>query len=72
MKTWKIIESGPVTENSNKIMYMCPGCGANAALPVTGRAIAQAQETIIFDIGEHAVPDIIQCRSCRRRFENVR
>ena len=69
--TWKIIDRGSVPKISNHIEYHCCDCGHDADLPVLGLARAQIGQGVVFDIGKRAVPKIIQCRKCRRRFESV-
>lgn len=53
------------------MVYDCPRCGRSALLPVLGRPLAQlGGGGIVFDTdGEYAMPRVIQCRKCRRRFE---
>lgn len=68
--TWRILDRGDVPEQGvNLVLYDCPGCGAEAELPVLGTPLAQIESGIVFDIGKRAMPRIIQCRNCRRRFE---
>jgi hypothetical protein len=43
-------------------------CGHEAELPIMGLAMAQIDTGIVFDIGKHAMPRIIQCRKCRKRY----
>ena len=70
--TWRIIDRGGVPKISNHVEFHCCECGHDAELPVSGLAMAQINQGIIFDFGKHAVPKIIQCRKCRRRFESVK
>jgi hypothetical protein len=70
--TWKIIDRGSVPAISNHVDYHCCKCGHDAELPVVGLPMAQVNQGIIFDFGKHAVPKVIQCRKCRRRFESVK
>lgn len=68
-KTWKVLEYGDVdldAPTTNLIEYHCVGCGRDAMLPVKGVAMAQTGSGLVFDLGEHAVPIVIQCRGCRR------
>ena len=70
MATWKVLDFGRVpTTGAVVISYDCPGCGHEAELPVLGMAIAQTAGGVVFEPGTHAIPAIIQCRHCRRRFE---
>lgn len=66
--TWKIIDRGKVPERSMHVDYMCE-CGHEAQMPIMGLPMAQIGMGIVFDIGGHAMPKIIQCRKCRRQFE---
>lgn len=68
MSKWKIIDRGSVPEYSGTIPYSCPGCGADSELPVAGMPIAQIGNGVVFDSREHAIPKIIQCRKCRRKY----
>lgn len=68
--TWKVIDRGRVPEfAANSVEFSCPGCGWEASLPVLGTPLAQLHSGIVFDRGEHAMPRVIKCRKCRRRFE---
>jgi hypothetical protein len=71
--TWKIIDRGVVPEITPAVDFTCQ-CGHEASLPVMGLAMAQIGMALVFDTGKHAMPDIIQCRKCRRTFvgPNVR
>jgi hypothetical protein len=66
--TWKIIDRGRVPELSAHVDYTCE-CGHEAQMPVLGLPMAQIGTGIVFDIGKHAMPKIIQCRKCRRQYE---
>jgi hypothetical protein len=70
--TWKIIDRGKVPKIARQIDLHCCECGHDALIPVVGLAMAQVGQGIVFDIGGHAIPPVIQCRKCRRVFENVR
>jgi hypothetical protein len=68
--TWKVIDRGKVPDPApNEAMLTCLDCGAEAALPVVGIAIAQLHQGLVFDVGEHAIPRAIQCRRCHHRYE---
>jgi hypothetical protein len=68
--SWRVLDFGEVPESSATISFTCPKCGKDAELPVVGRALAQAAEGgVIFDTGKYALPTVIQCRFCRRKFE---
>lgn len=69
--TWRVIDWGKVPKDSRTFSYSCPGCGADAQLPVVGRPLAQFSDGgLVFDVGNRAMPAVIQCRSCRRKFEH--
>lgn len=69
VKTWKVIDYGSVPKGSPMAPFTCP-CGASAALPVIGRPLAQLDGGIVFDNdAAGAIPDVIQCRKCRRILE---
>ena len=67
-KTWKVIEWGDVPEGAPLHDYTCMGCGREALCPMRGLPLAQIEMGIVFDIGSHALPEVIQCRGCRRRY----
>ena len=68
--TWKIINRGTVPNPApNTVLYACMGCLREAELPVVGVVLAQLDMGLVFDPGPHAIPRVIQCRHCRRRFE---
>lgn len=68
--TWKVINRGLVPDPApNHAEFACPGCGWEASLPVLGTPLAQLQSGIVFDTGINAMPQVIECRKCRRRFE---
>lgn len=70
MATWRILDRGDVPERAAVIAYTCTGCDRDADLPVMGLALAQISGGgIVFDIGPHAMPALIQCPHCRRRYE---
>jgi len=66
--TWKIIDRGKVPELATHVDYTCE-CGHEAQMPVMGLPMAQIGNGIVFDLGGHAMPRLIQCRKCRRKFE---
>lgn len=69
MSSWKIIDRGAVPTSAALIEYTCPGCEREADLPVKGLAIAQTAAGVVFDSAPHALPSVIQCPHCRRRYE---
>ena len=68
--TWKILKRGDVPQFARSIEFMCVKCGHEALLPVVGLALAQVNMTLVFDRGRYAMPLLIECRHCRRRFES--
>jgi len=69
--TWRILDPDPPRNWTGSISYTCPRCGADAALPVVGRVLAQLPDgSLVFGRGEKYVPRKIQCRFCRKRFES--
>lgn len=68
VKTWKIIDFGDVPETASRVEFTCIKCGRDAMLPVTGLAIAQAGQGLVFDNRHHSMPRTIQCRKCGRVF----
>jgi hypothetical protein len=74
-KTWKILDLGPVPEGSKQYPMHCFGCGVEAYIPVVGLPLSQCGGAsgyggLIFDIGGHAMPTTIKCRSCGKVFTN--
>ena len=71
MRTWKILDRGVVPLSARTMDYECPGCGHSAELPIKGLPIAQLSSGgVIFDNDvDGALPRVIQCRHCRRRYE---
>lgn len=68
--SWKVIDRGEVPDPpDNQAEFVCPDCGWEALLPVLGIPMAQLHSGIVFDIGRHAMPRVIECRRCRHRFE---
>jgi len=71
--SWRILNSGDDNVWTGSIMYTCPNCGHDALLPVTGRVLAQLGDgSLIFGRGPQRIPQAIQCRNCRKRFERER
>lgn len=70
-RAWKILERGEVPlVGVSTIDYTCPNCEMDARLPVKGLPMAQmCGGGIVFDTGPHAMPAIIQCPYCRKRYE---
>lgn len=81
MATWEVLDRGDVPEldsldvpdglGAHLVEYDCPHCGAAANLPVVGRPLAQLGDGIAFDIGRYALPRLIRCRMCRKRYERA-
>jgi hypothetical protein len=72
LKCWHILDYGKVPAppaRTSEVDFMCLNCMHESVLPVVGRAIAQSQQGLIFDPGEYAMPERIQCRYCRKQFE---
>ena len=70
MATWKILDRGKVPDRALAVSYACPGCEREADLPVLGLPLAQMSGGgIVFDTQPYAMPAVIQCPHCRRRFE---
>ena len=69
MKRWRILARGAVPIRTHEVVFACMSCGTEALLPVLGLPLAQIESGIVFDIGRHAMPAVIQCRTCRRRYE---
>lgn len=67
--TWKVIDRGEVPDDAPLVLFDCPKCAYEAWLPMVGVALAQLRGGIVFDGGDHAMPRVIQCRHCRRRFD---
>jgi len=66
-RTWKVLERGRVPEGARLTEYTCE-CGHDAMLPVLGVPLAQLGQGIVFDRGPYAMPEVVQCRNCRRVF----
>ena len=67
--TWKIIDRGNVPRSAARmISFHCCNCGHDAELPVVGLPMAQVGQGIVFDLGRHEAPAIVQCRKCRKVF----
>ncbi len=70
--TWDVIDRGDVPLQAQEMEYDCPGCGRAALIPILGLPIAQMSGGgIVFDPGPRAMPRLIRCRHCRRRYEAV-
>lgn len=67
MKNWKIRKWTGKPERTNKVSFACPDCGNDALLEVAGRPMAQVGAGLVFDIGDHSMPEEIQCPNCKRR-----
>jgi hypothetical protein len=68
--TWRVIDRGRVPDPPpNVAQFTCTSCWAEAALPVLGLPIAQIGSGLVFDLGDHAMPRVIECRRCRHRYE---
>ena len=68
VKTWKILDRGEVPSGAPSLEFDCQ-CGRSAMLPAIGLPLAQMGAGIVFDIGRHALPALIQCRKCGRVLE---
>jgi len=68
--TWRVLDSPEsIPKWTGSIMFSCPRCGKEALLPIVGIVIAQTGDgALVFDPGDRAIPKVIQCRYCRRRF----
>ena len=69
MRTWKIIDRGSVPEQARKAELTCLACGIVATIPVVGIVMAQVGHGLVFDIGEHDTPKVIQCRNCLKKLQ---
>lgn len=67
--TWKVLKRGRVPQDATQVEFECQKCGHEALLPVLGLPIAHFHGGLVFDVGNYAMPDEIQCRYSRRRFE---
>lgn len=68
-KTWDVLDRGDVPTGACEMLYSCPHCGREAALPVVGVPLAQlGGGGIVFDGGEGLLPVAIRCRACRSVF----
>jgi hypothetical protein len=69
LKRWRILDWGKVPQDGRCVLFTCLGCGNESQLPVLGTPMAQTGMGIVFDLGPHAMPNAIECRHCRRRYE---
>ena len=67
--TWRVVDYGRVPTDAETMDFQCPGCGHIAQLPVLGIPLAELTCGVVFDHGDHALPQVIACRKCRRQFE---
>ena len=70
MRRWKIIKWNDRPKVTREAKFTCVDCMNESTIEVEGLPIAQVGSTIIFDIGKHSMPDVIECPHCRRRKEN--
>lgn len=70
MRKWKVIDRGAVPDDAPEVPYLCMACETESLLPVVGVPIAQVGYGIVFDLGVHAMPKVIQCRKCRKFYES--
>jgi len=69
LKHWRILDYGNVPEDTSRMIeYTCMNCDEDSLLPVVGSVMAQMGQGLVFDIGGHAIPAVIQCRHCRKRY----
>lgn len=69
-KAWKILDWGSVERaKAHEIDYTCVKCWQDSALPIMGLVMAQCDDSLVFDIGHHAVPRRIRCPHCKRTLE---
>lgn len=70
MRKWRVIDFGEVDQKcARRTEYTCLKCGNDSELLVIGNPIAQIGEALVFDVGDHAIPKVIECPHCRRRME---
>lgn len=69
MRNWKVIKWEDRPEAPAKVPFTCVKCGNESMLEVCGTPLAQVGDGILFDIGGHSLPEIIECPHCRRRKE---
>jgi hypothetical protein len=69
---WAILDHGKLDKaKAHDVEFTCMKCMRDALLPVNGRVLAQLEEGLIFDTGEHHMPKIIRCPHCRSTLENA-
>ena len=71
VRTWKILDWGTVAPDTCSTIPLACGCGMTAQLAVQGRVLSigggeGGDVSVVFDRGRHALPQKIQCRTCRR------
>lgn len=78
MRTWKVIRLGEAFEPNSTISLICPTCGEDAQMPCRelpdNPVIASVGLAMIFDRpgrvpGFQLLPDLIQCRRCKHKYE---
>jgi len=70
-RTWKILEwsNRPPGAQATTVEMECPKCGHEADLEVIGTPIVGLELGFVFEGGNGSIPDLIQCRKCRRIYE---
>jgi len=67
-RDWTVIDRGEVPEEgAGVVLFTCLECMTESNLPILGTPMAQVEQGIVFDIGAHAMPKIIECPSCNNR-----
>jgi hypothetical protein len=70
IKQWRVLDYGDVPPTTAPtVEFTCLHCMHDSLLPVVGRAIAQLEQGLVFDIGPRVMPRQIQCRNCRVKLE---
>jgi predicted RNA-binding Zn-ribbon protein involved in translation (DUF1610 family) len=69
MADWIVIDRGRVPVGARRVEFTCVDCGHEALLPVLGLPIAQIENGIVFDPGDHGMPAAIECPACGRKLE---
>ena len=69
MRNWKIIKWTDPPEKPQKTPFTCLHCVKESMLKVSGMAIAQLGDGLVFDKEGHRMPEVIECPHCRKRRE---
>jgi len=67
MRNWKIVKWDARPKHTTTTEFRCSDCGKDAKLAVSGMAIAQVGDGLVFDSSRYSMAEIIQCPHCRRR-----